>query len=391
LLPDCLQQATADQAFTNAVAAGDLEGQVAALQYRALERNTGQVGLASIDCTGLQAVNPEIAAISQHQDPASDGAADINKAIVLELAIQIASIGGDPLQAINSGTFEPGELGDPTAAGNTCNVEDDAEGCIFSQNLLVPDASEDEIAAAVAAGAVDDVAQNVTEIVDNNAAANVTGDAQAQADAEAKAKADADKAKKEAEDEAKKAQEKADKLKQDQKVKDNKNKNKDKNNDKNKNKKDNNDDKFNKNDYNNEINRQKNFDIILVQQLAAQAIFDVQAHAWQLIAQKQAELELLLLQQQIDQLLFQQQFFQFSQTIVINFSFAVNQYIGILGSNQQVLNLGGLQNIDFLNQFVGQYLGGLQDIQKLLNFGQVGLSGNLAQVFQGFTGFQASY
>ena len=62
-----MQQATADQAFTNAKAAGDVNGQVAALIYRALERNTGKVGLASNACTSLKAVNPEIAAIQQHQ------------------------------------------------------------------------------------------------------------------------------------------------------------------------------------------------------------------------------------------------------------------------------------------------------------------------------------
>lgn len=64
---DCLQQATADRAFTNAKQAGDINGQVAALIYRALERNTGKVGLVSTSCTGLQAVNPEIAAVQQHQ------------------------------------------------------------------------------------------------------------------------------------------------------------------------------------------------------------------------------------------------------------------------------------------------------------------------------------
>ncbi|KZT42639.1 hypothetical protein SISSUDRAFT_1069316 [Sistotremastrum suecicum HHB10207 ss-3] len=139
---DCLQQATADQAFTNAKAAGDVNGQVAALIYRALERNTGKVGLASVPCTSIKALNPEIAAISQHQDPASDGASATNKAITLELAKQIASVGGDPQLALKSGTFAPGNIGDPTAKGNSC---DDAVGCIFTQNLLVEDATADEI------------------------------------------------------------------------------------------------------------------------------------------------------------------------------------------------------------------------------------------------------
>lgn len=107
---DCLHQATADQAFTNAKAAGDVVGQTDALVFAALERNTGSVGLESVLCTAIKAVNPEIAAISQHQDPAATGAAAKNKAITLELARQIASIGGDPTVALQSGTFAPGTV-----------------------------------------------------------------------------------------------------------------------------------------------------------------------------------------------------------------------------------------------------------------------------------------
>lgn len=121
----------------------------AALIYRALERNTGAVGQASVLCTSIKAVNPEIAALTQHQDPASSGAAATNKAITLELAKQIASVGGDPQDALKSGTFAPGTIGDPTGAGNTCDDANDAAGCIFSQNLLVEDASAAEIDAAV--------------------------------------------------------------------------------------------------------------------------------------------------------------------------------------------------------------------------------------------------
>lgn len=145
-----MQQATADQAFTNAKAAGDVDGMTAALVYRALERNTGAVGQASVLCTAVQAVNPEIAALSQHQDPASTDAAATNKQITLDLALQIASIGGDPTIALQSGTFAPGTIGDPTAKGNSCDTED----CIFSQNLLVEDATEDEINAAVVSAGV---------------------------------------------------------------------------------------------------------------------------------------------------------------------------------------------------------------------------------------------
>ncbi|KAI8938855.1 hypothetical protein NX059_004716 [Plenodomus lindquistii] len=147
---DCLQQATADQAFTNAKAAGDVEAMTNALIYRALERNTGSVGLASVPCTSIEAVNPEIAALQQHQDPASDGAQALNKEIAAELARQIAAVGGDPTLANEASTFAPGEIGDQTGAGNTCDDADDEAGCINTQQLRVDDLTEDEIAAVVA-------------------------------------------------------------------------------------------------------------------------------------------------------------------------------------------------------------------------------------------------
>jgi len=166
--PDCLQQATADKAFTNAKVAGDVQGQVDALIYRALERNSGSVGATSNACTSLQPVNPEIAALSQHQDPASANAASVNKAIVLELAKQIASVGGNPQDALKSGTFAPGKVGDSTGKGNTCDDANDAAGCIFSQNLLVNDATPDEINAAVSGGSSSSAASTSS---DNAAAA----------------------------------------------------------------------------------------------------------------------------------------------------------------------------------------------------------------------------
>lgn len=149
---DCLQQATADQAFTNAKAASDVTGMTAALIYRALERNTKSVGLASVACTAITPVNSEIAAISQHQDPASSGAAATNKAITLALAQQISAIGGDPQDALKAGTFAPGSTTDSTGKGNGCDTADDTVGCIYSQNLLVEDATAEEITAAVAGG-----------------------------------------------------------------------------------------------------------------------------------------------------------------------------------------------------------------------------------------------
>ena len=166
---DCLHQATADQAFTNAKAAGNVTGQADALMYAALERNTGSVGLASVLCNET-AVNPEIQAISQHQDPASTGAAATNKAIVLALAQQLASIGADPQEALLSGTFAPGNLGDTTGKGNTCDTLNDPDGgCIFSQNLLVDDATVAEISAAVAGMSVASVTTSAALNVETDA------------------------------------------------------------------------------------------------------------------------------------------------------------------------------------------------------------------------------
>ena len=107
---DCLQQIIADQVFTTAKAKGDLEGQANAIVFRALERNTGSVGLESVLCSGITAVNPEIAAITQHQDPASDAGKSGNAAIELAVAAQLSAIGFDPLFALQSATFPPGEV-----------------------------------------------------------------------------------------------------------------------------------------------------------------------------------------------------------------------------------------------------------------------------------------
>ena len=52
--------------------------------------------------------------------------------------------------ALDTGTFAPGSLTDNTGAGNTCDTQNDPVGCIFTKDLLVLDATEDEIAAAVA-------------------------------------------------------------------------------------------------------------------------------------------------------------------------------------------------------------------------------------------------
>lgn len=63
--PECIQAATADQAFSNAKAKGDVAGMTAALVYRALERNSGSVGATSQACTAFTPVNAAVAALSQ--------------------------------------------------------------------------------------------------------------------------------------------------------------------------------------------------------------------------------------------------------------------------------------------------------------------------------------
>ncbi|KAK0386984.1 hypothetical protein NLU13_5298 [Sarocladium strictum] len=145
---DCLKQATADQAFTNAKAAGDLRGMAGALMFQAIERNTGKVGQASVLCNE-PTVNPEIGALISHQDAASENAGAINKAVTLELARQLAGIGADPNLALLTGTFAPGDVNDNTGAGLTCDTEDRKLGCIYTEKRLVLDATEDEVASAV--------------------------------------------------------------------------------------------------------------------------------------------------------------------------------------------------------------------------------------------------
>lgn len=144
--PNCLQLSIADCAFTNAKASNNITGLVASLIYRALERNTAAVGVASDQCTSFTPHNPELSTFKQHQDPASPGALANNKATVLELARQIYLVGGNPVDALDSGTFSPGDLSSDDKVGNSCNTAD----CIFDSNRLVRDASESEVTEYVA-------------------------------------------------------------------------------------------------------------------------------------------------------------------------------------------------------------------------------------------------
>lgn len=386
---DCLQQASADQAFTNAVAAGDVEGQVAALIYRTLERNTGSVGLASVACTAIDAVNPEIAALQQHQDPASDGAADLNKEITLELARQIASVGGDPLEALQSGTFEPGDLGDETGAGNTCNEEDDAEGCIFTENLLVEDASEEEIMAAVADVDGADVA---AAQVDDEAAAQVDDEADANATNVDRNVNEANKNNKYENQQFEKIDDKNIKENDKDKILGGQNAKQFKDqaiqnvnfNDRNLQANVNILDQFIFNDFQfqQQLVQFQQLDVVIIQQQFAQIFQQVQFQAWQQIAIQQFILEQQIQQQIINQQIFLQQQLFFQQQIVQQVIVFVQQRVDIIVQNVNVINLGGF---DFIQQNFIQQIGGLDSLQNLFQIGGINVQ-QIVQIQQLFGG-----
>jgi hypothetical protein len=104
----------------------------------------------------------------------------LNKDIATELAKQIAAVGGDPTLANEASTFAPGEKGDSTGAGNTCDDADDAAGCINTQKLRVDDLTDAEITAAVAGvSAGSAAASNNTANAGSNAASNAGSNVQA--------------------------------------------------------------------------------------------------------------------------------------------------------------------------------------------------------------------
>jgi hypothetical protein len=67
------------------------------------------------------------------------------------------------------------QIGDPTGAGNTCDTADDTEGCIFTQKLLVEDATAAEIAAAVAGVSAGAGKSAATTVAGNAAATAAAG------------------------------------------------------------------------------------------------------------------------------------------------------------------------------------------------------------------------
>ncbi|KAI8909520.1 hypothetical protein EDD86DRAFT_176598, partial [Gorgonomyces haynaldii] len=117
----CLQQNLADACITGA--AGNKNGIIACVQFRALERNTAKIGQASDTCT-KQPKSKELAGLKQHQDPAGNGAAQNNKDVEIQVAKVAKSLGFSDQEAVNfaqrTSTFQAAG-NDPSGRGNTCD------------------------------------------------------------------------------------------------------------------------------------------------------------------------------------------------------------------------------------------------------------------------------
>ncbi|PLW36533.1 hypothetical protein PCASD_06457 [Puccinia coronata f. sp. avenae] len=143
---DCFQKIVADQAFKNAKAAGNKAGQEAAIIFASLEKNTKNVGVASPPCASKKMENPEIERLIQHQDAASKGAKEINKKSALLAALSLSQIGSDPLLAFNTGTFKAGDpKNNKQGKGESCDIDSDPVGCIYTKNLMVVDVTKEEV------------------------------------------------------------------------------------------------------------------------------------------------------------------------------------------------------------------------------------------------------
>ncbi|KAJ3277788.1 hypothetical protein HK104_002975, partial [Borealophlyctis nickersoniae] len=156
--PDNLQTNIADQTVTNCKQnkPGDTLCIARAIQFRALERNTGRVGQPS-NPSQKQPVNAELRGIEQHQDPAAPGASATNKAIELTVAKRLVSIGIDPNTAVSmaleTATFAPGDPNDNTGKGNACDTNGQLDGQINIQ--LAKDTVDPITGTLVKAGTID--------------------------------------------------------------------------------------------------------------------------------------------------------------------------------------------------------------------------------------------
>ncbi|KAI8927214.1 hypothetical protein BC831DRAFT_424850, partial [Entophlyctis helioformis] len=123
--PVCVQQNLADACIDNAKKNGGDKNEIATcMQFRILERNTNGVGLAQEVCKKAPR-NAELAGLTQIQDPASDLGKSTNADTQTKLAQNLVKLGFTADQAadlaLQTSTFVPGQLGDPTAGGNTCD------------------------------------------------------------------------------------------------------------------------------------------------------------------------------------------------------------------------------------------------------------------------------
>ncbi|KAJ3124636.1 hypothetical protein HK098_000973 [Nowakowskiella sp. JEL0407] len=139
--PDCLQQNIADQSITNCKSGkitnlSQADCIAVAIKYRALERNSGSVGATSGICKTAP-VNDELKTITQHQDPASDNALTVNGDVEVAVAKALVALGlsadAAASGALETATFGPGQKGDPTAQGLSC---DNGAGGKFGDSIV---------------------------------------------------------------------------------------------------------------------------------------------------------------------------------------------------------------------------------------------------------------
>ncbi|KAJ5042460.1 uncharacterized protein L3040_005008 [Drepanopeziza brunnea f. sp. 'multigermtubi'] len=123
---DCLHQATAHRAFTNAKAAGDFQAQSDPLIFAAFERNAAGVGTASALCNET-AVDPDIAAITQKKIQLPMGAAATNKVLSSPSLNRLLLLAATH-EMIFSREPSLQKKTDDTGKGNTCDTDTDTEG-----------------------------------------------------------------------------------------------------------------------------------------------------------------------------------------------------------------------------------------------------------------------
>ncbi|KAL2914698.1 hypothetical protein HK105_205838 [Polyrhizophydium stewartii] len=138
----CLQQNLADLCVTNAKKNGNNKNEIAVcMQFRVLERNSGSVGGAQATCTKTPA-NAELAGLTQLQDPASAEGKSGNAGIQTQLAKNLLKLGFTADEAaslaLQTSTFGPGQIGDNTARGLSCDnnpVTADRDGDFFGRAI----------------------------------------------------------------------------------------------------------------------------------------------------------------------------------------------------------------------------------------------------------------